>query len=134
MSGGVIAGRLRQLPGAADDAQRGADRHGDAASMEPPEFTLHFCSGCGEEYERERRAKLFPPSGEQPFYEQLRVIQSSSEHTVVRLVRTESQPSPEEWRFLTSRLPEKYCSVGTEFGVMLTSSQLEYLKGYRAFM
>ncbi len=104
-------------------------RHGEAAATEPPEFTLHFCPACGEEHERESLAKLFPPSGEQPFHEQLRVIQSSSEHTVVRLVRTESQPSPEEWRLLTSRLPEKYCCVGMEFGVTLTYSQLEYLKG-----
>jgi len=110
-------------------------RHREAAAAtEPPAFTLRFYPACGEEYERESLAKLLPPSGEQPFHEQLRVIRSSSEHTVVRLVRTESQPSSEEWRLLTSRLPEKYCCVGMEFGVTLTSSQLEYLKGGRDLM
>ncbi len=105
---------------------------GVRASTGPTEFTLHFCSECGEEYEQDRLVRLSP--GEQPCHEQLRVIQSSSEHTVVRLVRTESQSSPEEWRLLTSRLPEKYCCVGLEYGVTLTSAQLEYLKGNRDLM
>ena len=105
---------------------------GERASTGPVEFTLHFCSECGEEYEQDRLARLFP--GAQPFHEELRVIQSSSEHTVVRLVRTESDPSPQEWRLLTSRLPEKYCCVGMEFGVTLTSAELEYLKGNRELM
>jgi hypothetical protein len=101
----------------------------EGASRGSTEFTLHFCPECHEQYERERLAEAFP--SEQPVQEQLRVIESTPKFTVVRLVRTESQPSPQEWRLVTSRLPKQYRSVGMEFGIAFTSAQLDYLKGNR---
>jgi hypothetical protein len=105
-----------------------AEGHGDQLPS-AASFTLHFCETCGEEYEREMFARAFPATGEPPITERLRVIERSSERTIVRLVRTESQPAPEDWILLTARLPEEFCEVGMEFGVTLTLSQLEYMKG-----
>jgi hypothetical protein len=94
----------------------------EGASTGSTEFTFHFCPECHEQYERERLAEAFP--SEQPVQEQLRVIESTPKFTIVRLVRTESQPSP-------ARLPKQYRSVGMEFGIAFTSAQLDYLKGNR---
>jgi hypothetical protein len=96
------------------------------------EFTLHFCVACGEEYQQEVFARtLFPNSAEQPITEQFRVVQSSPDRTIVRLVRTESQPVPVDWSLLTPRLPTHLCSVGKEFTMTFTPSELEFLKGNR---
>jgi hypothetical protein len=91
-----------------------------------PSLKLHFCETCYEEW---RRESLASPTGEPRTKEQVRVIESSSECTVVRLVRTESQPAPEDWILMTPRLPEKFRVVGMEFGIWFTPSELEFLKG-----
>jgi hypothetical protein len=97
------------------------------------EFTLHFCEACGDEWQKEEilARTLFPDFAEQPITEQLRVIQSSSERTVLRVLRTESQAVSEDWSLLTSRLPIDFRSVGKEFGMTFTPSELEFLKGNR---
>jgi protein-arginine kinase activator protein McsA len=75
-------------------ASRGDPPFSDAA-IGDAKFTLHFCEACGDKWQQEMFAEtLFPNSGEQPITEQLRVIQSSPERTVLRLLRTESQPVP----------------------------------------
>jgi len=53
----------------------------------------------------------------------------SAERTVVRLVRTETQPTPEDWSLLTSRLPPQYGVVGIEFQVACSSAELKRLQG-----
>ena len=114
-----------------------AEKYGDqlfSSSDRVPSFTLHFCDACGKEHERERFARAFPATGESPITEQLRVIEISPEHTIVRLVRTESQPIPENWILVTERLPERFCEVGMEFSITITPSELEYLKGNRDSM
>jgi len=60
-----------------------------------------------------------------------RVISVSPEYTRVRLVRTEAEATPEEWTFLSSRLPPKYAVVGMEFGITCSPQELDQLKGVR---
>jgi hypothetical protein len=95
---------------------------------------LHFCEACYEQWQSEKFARIFPPGRGLPITEKLRVIESSPERTIVRLVRTESQPAPEDWIFLTARLPEKFCVVGMEFKISAIPPELEYLKGNRDSM
>ena len=105
------------------------NRSAPKAEADSPELTMHFCEMCHEVYQRENFARAYPPTGEQPIKERLRVIESTSQRTVVRLIRTESNEVPEDWVLLSSRLPEHICTVGNEFGMTFTPSELAYLKG-----
>ena len=61
----------------------------------------------------------------------LPVNSAASECTQVRLVRSEGDAVPEEWSFLTSRLPQHYAVVGMEFEITCSPEELEHLKGAR---
>ncbi len=64
--------------------------------------------------------------------ERLRVIKSDADLTIVRLIRTESGPSPEEWTLLTARLGSDWPqSTGYVFSIGYTPMELEYLQGKR---
>lgn len=93
-------------------------------------FEHHFCETCATELKES--SPLLNPAlsiGPGAQTEKLRVISVSSERTVVRLVRTEVQGTPEDWSFVTSRLPPKYAVVGMEFEMVFTEAWLERLKG-----
>src|SRR5580765_8641457 len=77
-------------------------------------FEHHFCEACASS------SPLVNPAlrhGPDVISEKFRVISVSPERTRVMLVRTEAEAVPEEWSFLTSRLPPKYAVVGMEFGI-----------------
>jgi hypothetical protein len=96
----------------------------DGADFNEP-FEHHFCESCAS------RSPLSNPVlryGADVIQERLRVVSASSERTRVRLIRTESDATPEEWDLLTSRLPAKYAVVGLEFEVICSPEELEQLK------
>ncbi len=91
-------------------------------------FEHHFCEPCAS------TSSLVNPAlryGANAISEKFRVVSVSPEYTRVRLVRTEAQAAPEEWTFLTSRLPPKYAVVGMEFGITCSPEELDQLKGGR---
>ena len=50
---------------------------------------------------------LFPKPAEPSWCETVRVVSRGPQHTVVRLVRTESEPEPEDWTLLTDRISDR---------------------------
>jgi len=89
-------------------------------------FEHHFCELCAQS------SPLVNPSlayGPDAVTEKLRVISVSGERTVVRLVRTETQSTPEDWSLLTSRLRPQYGVVGMEFQVTCSPAELKRLQG-----
>lgn len=62
--------------------------------------------------------------------EELRVISRGPDCMVVRLVRTEAWAHPEEWRLVTSRMPESW-TEGFIGRMWFTALELEYLQGRR---
>ena len=89
-------------------------------------FEHHFCELCAQS------SPLVNPSmayGPDAATEKLRVVSVSAERTVVRLVRTEKQPTPEDWSLLTSRLPPQCGVVGMEFQVTSSPAELKRLQG-----
>src|SRR5437773_1420300 len=66
------------------------------------EFEHHFCETCASKSPLVNPALKYGPNA---ITEKLKVISVSPERTVVRLVRTETQPKAEEWSLLTSELP-----------------------------
>ena len=62
--------------------------------------------------------------------EQLRVISRGPEFVVVRLVRAESLPHPEDWKLVTTRMPETWVA-GFVGEMRFTDLELEYLQGKR---
>src|SRR6266545_2370920 len=85
-----VSGRRRTYPSS-----------GQASANEPFEhFEHHFCELCAQSSPLVNPALAYGPDA---VTEKLRVISVSAERTVVRLVRTETQPTPEDWSLLTSR-------------------------------
>ena len=91
-------------------------------------FEHHFCEPCSSS---EPLVNLKLRYGPDVISENLKVLSVSPERTVVRLVRTEADATPEEWSFLTSRFPQQYAVVGMEFGITCSPQELEHLKGTR---
>ena len=91
-------------------------------------FEHHLCETCASTSPLLKPAHKYGPD---VIRERLRVISVSPECTRVRLVRTETGAVPEEWSFVTSRLPPHYAVVGMEFGVTCSHDELEHLKGNR---
>jgi hypothetical protein len=87
-----------------------------------------FCESCASSSPVVDLALRYGPD---VISEKLRVVGVSPERTRVRVVRTEPQAAPEEWSFLTSRLPPHYAVVGMEFGIICSPEELEQLKGAR---
>jgi hypothetical protein len=91
---------------------------------------LALCEACAEEYRhKEQSGSLFPNEREERFVERVRVMSVMPERTIIRLIRTEADATPEDWSLLTSRLPK--CPAGTEMTIRFTPSELEWLKGNR---
>ncbi len=104
-------------------------RSGAESSEE--EFILHFCPSCAEEYRRTKSSQsLFPGLHEEPIRERVRVMTVTPERTVLRLIRTETDPMPEDWNLLTARVGRTW-PVGTEIAIAFTPSELEWLRGHR---
>ncbi len=91
-------------------------------------FEHHFCESCASSSPLVNPVLRYGPD---VISEKFRVVSVSSEHTRVRLVRTEAEAAPEEWSFLTSRLPPQYALLGMEFGITCSPEELEQLKGAR---
>jgi hypothetical protein len=87
----------------------------------------HLCDQCGS---RSVQAILHPPLEAGSRREAVRVLSVSPTHTVLRLVRTASEPVPEDWTLLTSRLGTEL-PVGEELELTFTESELEWLQGKR---
>ena len=85
----------------------------------------HFCDQCGSQAVQ---AILHPPLEAGSRREAVRVLSVSPTHTVLRLVRTASQPIPEDWTLLTPRLGTEL-PVGEEVEMTFTESELEWLQG-----
>jgi hypothetical protein len=101
------------------------------AETRPPEL-ISLCDICAAEFQREVLTDSRPPSSEGVLIEeQVRIISITPEWTVLRLVRTESERFPQEWRILTALLPQPFYPVGEQISIALTSSELELLKGNR---
>jgi hypothetical protein len=93
-------------------------------------FELHFCEACAEEYRRtELSRSLFPNDHDEKIIEHVRVLSVTPERTVLRLIRTEADATPQDWSLLTSRLPRR--QVGTEMTIAFTPSELEWMRGAR---
>ena len=91
-------------------------------------FEHHFCESCASSSPLVNPALSY---GSDVISEKLKVISVSPGRTRVRLVRTEAEAAPEEWSFLTSRLPPEYAVVGKEFGITCSPEELDHLKGAR---
>lgn len=63
--------------------------------------------------------------------EKLRVVSVSDNYIHVRLVRTETDPSPTVWTLVRERVPKEKALVGQEFGITCTPQELEFLMGNR---
>src|SRR5262245_62107327 len=88
----------------------------------------HFCELCVSTSPLVNPVLEYGPNA---ISEKFRVISVSAERTRVRLVRTESEARPEEWSFVTSRLPPPYAVVGAEFEITCSPEELDYLRGNR---
>ena len=97
---------------------------GESSSNES--FEHHLCESCAANNPLANPALRRGPDA---ICETLRVVNVTVERTVVRLVRTESDAAPEEWTFLTSRLPAEYAAVRLEFEISWSPSFLKRLKG-----
>ena len=97
-----------------------------------PNFNLHLCVACAEEYHEQVLSRsMLPGSMDGQLKERLRVVSVTGKRTTLRLIRTESEVSPQEWHLMTSRLPSGVWQVGEEITLILTPSELEFLKGNR---
>ena len=91
---------------------------------------VNLCEGCAKEYQLPNSSRtLFPHLHQEQVREQVRVMSITPEVTVWRLIRTEANPTPEDWAVLTSRVPTQ--PVGTELTVVFTQAELEWMKGQR---
>jgi hypothetical protein len=95
-------------------------------SSEDGAFEHHFCEACALLSPLTNPALKFGPDFVK---EQLRVVSVSAEWMRVRLIRTEKDPVPEEWTFLTCMVPEGNRIVGKEFGITCSRKELEQLRG-----
>jgi len=73
---------------------------------------------------------LFPNDKGAARSERLRVLRSDNQHTIMRLIRTETETEPEEWTLVPARLPEQW-PEGYEFRITFTPMELEWLEGKR---
>ncbi len=100
--------------------------------LRPEGPDLYFCFICAEEYRNanpiEGRALGERQKGITEF---VRVMSVTPERTIYRLIRTESDATPEDWSLLTSRVPER--PVGTEMKITYTREELEFLRGEGEF-
>jgi hypothetical protein len=64
---------------------------------------------------------------EKQISERVRVISITEERTVLRLIRTEADATPEDWSLLSLRAPA--LPVGAEIVMTFTPSELEWMKG-----
>ena len=106
--------------------RRVARNSGEPSAEEAIEH--HFCEACASGSPLVNPALEYGPDA---ISEKFRVISVSAERVVVRLVRTEAEAQPEEWSFLTSRLPSHLAVVGMEFGITCHPEELDHLKGNR---
>ena len=90
------------------------------------QFEHHFCEPCASSNPLVNPALEY---GLDARTEKLRVISTSAERTVLRLLRTETQPVAEEWSVLTSQLPPQYAVVGMEFEITSTPAELKRFQG-----
>jgi hypothetical protein len=65
--------------------------------------------------------------------ETLRIVSFSSDFMVLRLVRTELNPIPEDWIFPEDRLPDEWLDwkPGKQFDLTISKHELEWLQGKR---
>jgi hypothetical protein len=65
--------------------------------------------------------------------EKLRIVSVSPERMIVRLVRTESNTTPEDWIFPAERFPEEWLDweAGKEFELTISERELKWLQGKR---
>ena len=65
--------------------------------------------------------------------ETLRIVSRSSDFMVVRLVRTDANPIPEDWIFPEDRLPDEWLDwvPGKQFDLTISKRELEWLQGKR---
>jgi len=108
------------------------NRSPQTGKLETPDNELHLCGTCAEEHKRTHG----PPGpslghGQEKITECVRVLSLTPEWTVYRLVRTDSDPFPVDWRLLTDRLLAR--EVGAEFRMKYTPDELEFLKGEGRF-
>ena len=111
--------------------------HGERATSPPSGrdasgevFELHLCEACAKEYRRTKLSRsLFPNEQDEQIIEHVRVLSVTPERTVLRLIRTEVDATPQDWTLLTSRLPKR--PVGTEMTMAFTPSELEWMRGAR---
>jgi hypothetical protein len=107
------------------------NRDAHTGKLEPASHELHLCCICAQEYRAAHATG--PPLGEgqEKIIETVRVLSVTPEWTVYRLIRTDSDRVPIDWRLLTARLPLR--EVGAEFKMIYTHEELEFLKGEGAF-
>ena len=73
---------------------------------------------------------LFPKDPQPPRWETLRVLKRGSEYTTVLVTRTEFEPEPKRWHFLTDRIPAQWVE-GFEGRMRFTPMELDWLQGFR---
>ena len=98
--------------------------------MAVPNFKLHLCKTCAAVYHQEVLANSNCVNSKGLLIEErVRVVSITPERTVLRIIRTETNQSPQDWCVLTSRLPQPFWPVGEEISLSLTPLELEFLKG-----
>ena len=102
-------------------------RNSKAGRLEPPQTTLHLCAVCADKYLRPHNADHRLGIGQQPIKELVRLVSVTPEWTTYRVVRTDSNRVPEDWRLLTNRVPTR--ALGSGFTITYTSEELQFLKG-----
>jgi hypothetical protein len=94
-------------------------RNPQTGVLERESTELHFCPICTGEYRAAHGLEGRSLGHGQPKATELvRVMSVTPEWTVYRLVRTDSDPVPEEWRLITDRVPAR--PVGTEMRITYT--------------
>src|SRR5438094_931742 len=90
---------IAEIPGMGSSAAAGG-------GMEP-EFKLRLCVECAEIYERVGSDGFlsFPP-GEPLITENVRVVDVDCTRTILRVIRSGSGSTTDDWCVLTSRLPQ----------------------------
>jgi hypothetical protein len=91
-----------------------------------------MCVSCAQDFQQVQASRsLFPHLKEEPIAEQGRVMAITTDHLVLRLIRTETQTQPEDWVLLISRVGSVNWRVGTAVTITVTPSELEWLRGER---
>jgi hypothetical protein len=107
-------------------------RNEKTGSLERSGDALHFCIICAEEYRAAQGLNgRALGDGQEKITELVRVVSVTPERTVYRLVRTDSDRVPVEWRLLTDRIHPR--EVGAEFRMIYTPEELEFMQGKEEF-